>query len=78
MAAKQLIRPEIIFVFIRVHSWLKTFRPSRRRATKSVGVSFFSKNVDFQVPGKRVTAPEMVRMSFDSPSRKVRFSAVAG
>jgi hypothetical protein len=28
MAAEQFIRPEIIFVFIRVHSWLKTFRPS--------------------------------------------------
>jgi len=31
-----LIRPEVIFVFIRVHSWLKTFRPSERRATKTV------------------------------------------
>src|SRR5262245_31473725 len=39
MAAKQFIRPEIIFVFIRVHSWLITFRPYGRRATKSVSVS---------------------------------------
>ena len=38
MAAKQFIRPEIIFVFIRVHSWLKTFLPSGRRATKSVSI----------------------------------------
>src|SRR6266542_3696301 len=39
MAAKQFIRPEIIFVFIRVHSWLKTFRPSGSRAAKSVSIS---------------------------------------
>ncbi|MCI0392036.1 MAG: hypothetical protein MOB07_25155 [Acidobacteria bacterium] len=31
-------------------------------------------NVDFQVPGRRVTAPEMVRILFDSNSRKRRFS----
>jgi hypothetical protein len=33
MAAEQFIRPGIIFVFIRVHSWLKTFRPSATAAT---------------------------------------------
>src|SRR6185503_840523 len=38
MSAKQFIRPEIIFVFIRVHSWLKTFRHYGRRATKSVSI----------------------------------------
>jgi hypothetical protein len=38
MAAKQFVRPEIIFVFIRVHSWLKTFRASRIGATKSVSI----------------------------------------
>jgi hypothetical protein len=27
MAAKQLIGPEILFVFIRVHSWLKISAP---------------------------------------------------
>jgi hypothetical protein len=31
-------------------------------------------NVDFQVPGKRVTAPEMVRITFDYHSRNGRFS----
>ena len=34
MAAKQFIRPEIIFVFIRVHSWLKkhfALREARRK-----------------------------------------------
>ena len=30
--------------------------------------------VDFQVPGKRVTALEMVRITFDYHSRKGRFS----
>jgi hypothetical protein len=39
MADEQFIRPEITFVFIRVHSWLNTFRPSGRRATKSVSIS---------------------------------------
>jgi hypothetical protein len=36
MAAKQHTRLQIIFVFIRVHSWRKTFRPSGLGATKSV------------------------------------------
>jgi len=31
-------------------------------------------NVDFQIPGRRVTAPEMVRIIFDSQYRKRRFS----
>src|SRR6266542_1816101 len=44
MAAKQFIRPEIIFVFIRVHSWLKTFRPSGSRATKSVSIRNIKSN----------------------------------
>src|SRR5215510_14291967 len=36
MAAKQHTRLQIIFVFIRVHSWRKTFRPSGLGATKFV------------------------------------------
>ena len=31
-------------------------------------------NVDFQISGRRVTAPEMVRILFDSQYRKRRFS----
>ena len=31
-------------------------------------------NVDFQVPGRRVIAPEVVRITFDSNSAKRRFS----
>src|SRR5882672_8365141 len=40
MAAEQLTRPEIIFVFIRVHSWLKTFCPLRHFAIYSPSLLF--------------------------------------
>jgi len=46
MAAKQFIRPEIIFVFIRVHSWLKTFLPSGQKAEL-----FFATLASFGAPG---------------------------
>jgi hypothetical protein len=45
MAVKQFIRPEIIFVFIRVHSWLKTFRLSGRPAIKSVSARTIKRSV---------------------------------
>ncbi len=60
MAAKQFIRPEIIFVFIRVHSWLKTFRPSGSRATKSVGIRKIKRNhvgAGFPRPIASITDP---------------------
>ncbi|HEV2663729.1 MAG TPA: hypothetical protein VG324_02400 [Blastocatellia bacterium] len=37
-------------------------------------IESFRMNVDFQIPGRRVTAPEIVRILFDSNSRKTRFS----
>jgi hypothetical protein len=37
-------------------------------------IESFRINVDFQVPGKRVAAPEMVRITFDYHSRKGRFT----
>src|SRR5262245_29290841 len=37
-------------------------------------IESFRINVDFRVPGRRITAPEMVRVILDSQSRKRRFS----
>jgi|SRR5215510_2503621 len=37
-------------------------------------IESFRINVDFQVPGRKVTAPEMVRIIFDSQYRNRRFS----
>jgi hypothetical protein len=34
----------------------------------------FKMNVDFQIPGRKVAAPEVVRITFDSDSAKRRFS----
>ena len=34
----------------------------------------FKMNADFQIPGRRVTAPEVIRITFDSDSAKKRFS----
>ena len=38
-------------------------------------IESFRINVDFRVPGKRVTTPEMVHIAFDYHSRKGRFSS---
>jgi len=53
---------------------VEAFNLTIREAIDKDIIDSFRMNVYFQVPGKGVTAPEMVRIIFDSQSWKGRFS----